>query len=68
MKGLLCGMKALGVGMIIGTAGASGCMVIDFRRSVLQVLGGLGVLLFACILPHLGKGLRRAAVMLCCFR
>ena len=68
MKGLIQGMKAVGILMIIGTAGASDCMIIDFRRAVCQVLLGLTTVFAAYLLPMLGKGLRRIAVTLFCFR
>ena len=68
MKGLLNLLKAIGILMVIGTAGASDCMAIDFRRALLQVCMGVSVTLFAYLLPFLGKGLRRVAVMLFCFR
>lgn len=68
MKGLLNGLKVIGVFMLIGTAGALDCMMIDFHRAVYQVLVGIGTVLLACILPHMGKMLRRMAVMLFLFR
>lgn len=68
MKRILNLMRFLGVLMIIGTAGASDCLIIDFSQAVSQVMGGILLILAPNLVSYVWRLLVRTAMAIFCIR